>query len=207
MKKKKLIGTISAIALCVLAIAAHYLLDPWGYYYPVPPEEAELRSALIAAAQSHLGQNEGDGSYLTILDRYNAQEILPVGYALQESDSWCAAFVTVSAIEAGLADLIPPECSCQRQIELLEAMGRWEERDDAIPAPGDLIYYDWNQTKPGDCRGWADHVGIVVGVKWPFIKVIEGNRDDQVMYRRILLNDLHIRGFGRPDYGKPLGRQ
>jgi len=52
----------------------------------------------------------------------------------------------------------------------------------------------------GDCAGWADHVGIVVGTKWPFLKVIEGNKDDQVTYRYLMLDDVHIRGYAKPDY-------
>lgn len=204
MKRKNRLLKLLALALCVCAIAAHYLLDPWGFYYKVSPEEAALRLSLVEAAQAHLGKNEADGSFQSIVDRYNAQDPLPVGYVLQYSDSWCAAFATVSAMDAGLTGIIPPECSCQRQIDAFEALGRWEERDDIVPAPGDLIYYDWNWKRPGDCRGWADHVGIVVGVKWPFVKVIEGNRKDDVSYRYILLNDLHIRGFGQPDYASVL---
>ena len=52
----------------------------------------------------------------------------------------------------------------------------------------------------GECTGWADHVGIVVGTKWPFLKVIEGNLDDAVGYHYLLLDDLKIRGYARPDY-------
>ena len=43
-------------------------------------------------------------------------------------------------------------------------------------------------------------MGIVVGTKWPFAKVIEGNRDDAVAYRVIPLGEIHIRGYGLPDY-------
>ena len=46
----------------------------------------------------------------------------------------------------------------------------------------------------------ADHVGIVVGTAGPFIKVIEGNRNDMVTYRIILRGDYRIRGYGLPDY-------
>ena len=68
------------------------------------------------------------------------------------------------------------------------------------PLPGDIIFYDWDEKRLGDCTGWADHVGIVVGTKWPFVKVIEGNRDDAVAYRVIPLGEIHIRGYGLPDY-------
>ena len=69
-----------------------------------------------------------------------------------------------------------------------------------MPQPGDIIYYDWDQINPGEATGWSDHVGIVVGVKWPFIKVIEGNKDDCVSYRIVPVGHKSIRGYGKPDY-------
>lgn len=201
-KRKKIILTLLATIGCILGICAHYLWDPWGFYWKVSDEEADLRLSLIQQAESWLGRKEADGSHKTIIDRYNAQEVLPVGYTLSYTDSWCAAFVTASALEAGLTDIIPPECGCERQIKLWQQLGRWEERDSAIPLPGDLIYYDWDMEERGEATGWADHVGIVVGTKWPFVKVIEGNWEDSVTYRYLLLDDIQIRGFGKPDYGR-----
>ena len=154
----------------------------------------------MAAAEAYLGANEADGSYRVILERYNAQPVLPQGYALQDSDSWCAAFVTVAAMDAGLSQRIPPECGCQRQIGLWQALGSWQEDDGYIPQPGDIIYYDFDENRLRDCTGWSDHVGIVVGVKWPFIKVIEGNWSDAVCSRVLFINDIHNRGYGLPDY-------
>lgn len=119
---------------------------------------------------------------------------------MQYTDSWCATFVSAVSIRCGLTDIIPTECSCERLIGLFGALGRWQEDDNYTPLPGDIIFYDWDEKWPGDCTGWADHVGIVVGTKWPFVKVIEGNRDDAVAYRVIPLGEIHIRGYGLPDY-------
>lgn len=191
---------ILAWILALGAILAHYIFSPWGYYWKVDPAEQNLRNALVEQAQTWLGVQEADGSHMQIVDLYNSQEILPEGYILQSTDSWCAAFVTAAALQQNLTDLIPPECGCQRQIDCFKAMGRWDERDNIIPNPGDIIYYDWEAKVFGDCTGWSDHVGIVVGIKWPFIKVIEGNKGDSVDYRYLFINDMHIRGYGRPDY-------
>ena len=198
MKKERIL-TLAAWLLVIAAVAAHYKFDPWGFYWKVPEDEAGLRLKLVAVAQSHLGLAEADGSHQSIVDAYNSQEVLPVGYVLQSTDSWCAAFVTVSAMEAGL-EAFPMECGCQRQIGLWQDLGRWVEDDNAIPLPGDIIYYNWEQKDPGENSGWSDHVGIVVGTKWPFVKVIEGNYDDRVQYRILLLGDTTIRGYGKPDY-------
>ena len=193
---------LTALALMVTsaAVCAHYLFDPWGFYRKVSPEEAALRMELVKTAESYLGCREDDHSHQRIIDLYNSQEPLPMDYKVQYSDSWCATFVSAVAISCNLTEIIPIECGCQRQIELFQALGRWEESDHSIPQPGDLIYYDWNMDKRGECTGWADHVGIVVGIKWPFLKVIEGNFRDSVDYHYLLLNDVQIRGFAEPDY-------
>lgn len=190
----------AAVAAMVLAVLAHYALSPWGFYRKTPVEEARLRLELVQTAEGWLGSREDDGSHRAILDIYNSHQPLAMDYTVQETDSWCAAFVSAVAIQCGLTDILPTECGCERQIGLFQALGCWEEQDTAIPLPGDLIYYDWDQTSSGESTGWSDHVGIVVGTKWPFLKVIEGNKDDAVGYRVLLIGDKTIRGFGRPDY-------
>lgn len=200
MNRKKTWIQICCSAVFFLAVAAHYIFEPWGFYRKVGQPEVGKRLSLVAAAEAYLGANEADGSCRVILERYNAQPVLPQGYALQDSDSWCAAFVTVAAMDAGLSQRIPPECGCQRQIGLWQALGSWQEDDGYIPQPGDIIYYDFDENRLRDCTGWSDHVGIVVGVKWPFIKVIEGNWSDAVCSRVLFINDIHIRGYGLPDY-------
>ncbi len=206
-QRKKTVYSLLAVAFCLLIVCAHYLLDPWGFYRKVPDEEAALRLSLVQAAESFLGCKESDGSHKAIIDRYNAQKLLPMGYTMTYTDSWCAAFVSAVALECNLTEIIPTECGCERQIQLFQQSGCWEERDDAIPLPGDLIYYDWNMETRGECTGWADHVGIVVGTKWPFLKVIEGNLNDTVSYHYLMLDDIQIRGFAKPDYAGDLSKK
>lgn len=194
----------SVALLFAAALVAHYLLDSWGFYWKVSPEETALRMELVQTAESYLGTLEGDSRHQEILGIYNTHEPLAVGYVVQDTDDWCATFVSAMAIQCGLTDIIPTECGCQRQIGLFQSLGTWEENDAAVPLPGDIIYYDWDARGLGGSTGWADHVGIVVGTKWPFVKVIEGNKDDSVGYRIVLINDIHIRGYGQPDYASLL---
>lgn len=186
------------VIICVLAW--HYLFAPWSFYRKTPEAEAALRMQVVAHAESYLGCKESDGTHRKIIDLYNSHEPLAMDYVVQYTDSWCAAYVSAVAIGLELTDIIPTECGCQRQIQLWKDAGRWQESDRHIPLPGDIIYYDWDETKAGECTGWSDHVGIVVGTKWPFLKVIEGNKDDAVAYRILWLGDVTIRGFGLPDY-------
>lgn len=203
-KKAKAAAILPALVLLlfVLAIAAHYALESWGFYRKVSAPEEALRLQVVRTAEEYLGYRESDGSHEAIIDLYNSHEPLAQNYTVQYTDSWCATFVSAVSIRCGLTDIIPTECGCERLISLFQALGRWQEDDNYTPLPGDIIFYDWDEKRLGDCTGWADHVGIVVGTKWPFVKVIEGNRDDAVAYRIIPIGEIHIRGYGLPDYAK-----
>jgi len=158
------------------------------------------RAAILEAALAHLDTQEDSDGHHAIIDGYNAHEPLAQGYAVTYEDDWCATFVSYCAIQSGLTDIIPTECSCQRQIDLWKALDRWEEEDTYLPRAGDFLYYDWDVRTLGDSTGWADHVGIVIGTHGPFLKVIEGNKDDAVGCRYLLRWDPRIRGYGLPDY-------
>lgn len=201
--KKGLIITFSIFAgfgILVLGLWIFYSNATWGFARKISPDEAEKRLSLIQSAESWVGCSEADGTHEPIIDLYNSQEVLPMDYEVLYADSWCATFVTAAAMKAGLTDIIPPECGCQRQISLFQELGRWQEQDTYIPLPGDIIYYAWDEEPFGDCTGWADHVGIVVGTCWPFVKVIEGNKDDRVDYRIVSIWNPTIRGYALPEY-------
>ena len=200
-KKWLLLPAVLALLLLVYLLVPGLLpADSFGFSAALPEQEAALRTKLVDTACGWAGIREADGSHRPIVDRYNAITPLPQDYTLTYEDSWCAAFVTVCALESDLTDIIPAECSCARQIKLLQDLGRWEEDDGYRPLPGDLIYYDWDFSKKPDCTGWPEHVGIVVGTFGPFIRVMEGNKDDDASFRVIWQNDWCIRGYGLPDY-------
>lgn len=207
MKKIKRICIKLFFLVLVFLVGVFFYIKftDWGFAYEVPEQEAALRKTFLSVAKSHLGANEADGTHRTIIDIYNAHSPLAQGYEVTYTDNWCATFVSAVAIECGLTDIIPTECGCQRQIELFRAIGCWEEDDDYTPIPGDLIYYAWDESHFGDNTGWADHVGIVVGTSGPFLRVIEGNKDDSVCYRTILLGDPRIRGYALPDFASASG--
>lgn len=203
-KKRLFIIPLIILATVLLALAGLFLylhVADWGFSRSVPFVQQLSRLRTVHMAEHWLGVQEGSEEHEQILDIYNSHEPLAQGYTVTATDSWCAAFGSCVAIESGITDLVPTECGCERQIGLWQALGRWEEDDNYMPLPGDYIYYAWGERFSfGDCTGWADHVGIVVGTAGPFIKVIEGNKDDQVAYRIILRGNWQIRGYGLPDY-------
>lgn len=206
MKKWKWIGIIVAGLLLVIGLTVGLTMlcmrnAEYGFDHTVPPDEAINRSQMVHAAEGFLGYNEADGSHKQIIDIYNGHKPLAQGYEVKYDDKWCATFVSAVAIECGFTEVIPTECSCQRQIELFKELGVWEEADDHLPLPGDIIYYRMEDPPlTGDCTAYADHVGIVVGTSGNFIKVIEGNKNDDVSYRYLSVNDKIIRGYAIPDY-------
>ena len=160
----------------------------------------KFASKVVAQARSWLGKKESDGSHKFIIDIYNNHKPLARGYKVKYTDSWCATFVSAVAIKLGFTDIIPIECGCGEQIKLWQSMGRWVEDDSYVPNPGDIIYYDWDDSGKGDNTGWSDHVGIVEKVANSVITVIEGNYSNSVKRRDIKVNGRYIRGYGVPKY-------
>lgn len=163
--------------------------------------EKELRKKIVDQMVSWYGMDRANGTHKPILDIYNSQKPLPRSYKVQLEDNYCATGVSAAAIACGLQDIFPMECSCGFQIELWEKMGRWQEKDSYVPEPGDVIYFDWDDTgKPKDNQGWPEHVGIVKEVVDSVIKTIECNKSGKVAYRFIKVDGQYIRGYGLPDY-------
>ena len=166
------------------------------------------RNMIIKQAQAWLGRNEKDGSFKRIIDTYNAHKPLARGYAVKYTDEWCATFVSAVAIAQKATDIIPTECSCEKMIQLLKNKGSWVENDAYLPSPGDIIFYDWEDSGAGDATGSANHVGIVEKVVDNVITVIEGNINSSVGRRNIKVNGRYIRGYGVPKYKevKPMAK-
>lgn len=155
---------------------------------------------VIEQARSWIGKTEANGSHREIVDVYNGHLPLARGYKVKYTDSWCATFVSAVSIKLGYTGIIPTECSCQKMIDSFKAIGRWIENENRTPKPGDIIFYDWEDTGSGDNTGWSDHVGIVEAVSGGQITVIEGNYDNSVKRRNLAVNGRYIRGYGVPDY-------
>ena len=118
-------------------------------YYPgggSSMTERELRLYLLDVAQELDRILRGQWQYKEIIDLYNAQTPLPVGYKVKYTDEWWPTYVSAVGIKAGLKDIILPECSCYRMVQLYQARGQWMERDDYVPDIGDIIMYDWQDS-------------------------------------------------------------
>lgn len=167
--------------------------------------EDAIRQRVVQEARKLLGIKEGTAGHKRIVDGYNTLDKLPRGYKLKYTDAWCAATMSYIGITLGITHVILPEVGCGPMIELYKKAGRWEERDDYVPSPGDLVMYDW-QAQSGECTGAPDHVGMVESVKGKTITVIEGNYDNQVKRRDICVEYVKVRGYCLPDYASLVQR-
>lgn len=162
--------------------------------------ESQIRQLVVDTARKCIGCKESDGSHKKIIDIYNSHKPLAVGYWLKYTDAWCSGFVSAVSIECKLTDIFPTECGCQRHIALFKKIGAWQEKDDYVPKPADVLFYDWQDSGKGDNTGTADHVGIVEKVVGNTITIIEGNYSNSVKRRTLEVNGKYIRGYGVPDY-------
>ena len=165
--------------------------------------ETQIRQTVVATAKKYLGCNEQNGSHRQFIERYNAFRPLPRNHRMTYTAAWCATFVSAVAMECGLTDIMPVECGCGYMISLYQKLGRWQEKDGYIPKAGDVIFYDWDDGADyasTDNTGRPEHVGIVTAADGGTVTVIEGNRNDAVAFRTVLVNGRYIRGYGLPDY-------
>ena len=145
-----------------------------------------------------LGTKEGSREHRELLSVYNSIRPLPRNYEMQETDPWCAAFVSAAAVLAGAGERYPLECSCSRIVEGAKAMGIWMEEDGYTPRAGDWVLYNWQAKPDGDDTGAPDHVGVVIGVEHGEILAVEGNFDNAVKLRSFPVNWEKLRGFVCP---------
>ena len=162
--------------------------------------EIELRQKVVSTALAWLGTKENTAKHQEMLDIYNAQRPLPRGTRMLAYWPWCAAFVSTVSLQCGLRDIMPTECGCPVMVRLYQEIGRWVEDDAYIPSPGDVIFYDWQDTGYGDNVGHPDHVGIVLDCDGNNMTIIEGNNANAVNKRVLAVNARFIRGFGIPDF-------
>lgn len=162
-----------------------------------------FRDVVVNKAKEFLGTKSGTANHKKILNAYNGHKPLARGVVMSSSMPWCATFVSAVAIMCGYTDIIPTECSCGFMVDLAKKKGIWQEKDDYIPKPGDILMYDWddNKTGAGDDTGWPDHTGFVETVTGTSFTTIEGNAgNSEVKRQNVKINQKNIRGFICPKY-------
>ena len=112
-------------------------------------------------------------------------------YGFDSHVAWCACFASWCGDQAGLIESgkMPKFSLCDDGIAWFQSKGKWKSRGYS-PAPGTLIFFDWN----GD--GTSDHVGIVEKTEGSTVYTVEGNSSDAVNQRSYGINNGTIMGYG-----------
>ena len=140
------------------------------------------------------GYNYGNGQIasvaLTQLGNEGGQKFWS-WYGFDSHVAWCACFASWCGDQAGLIESgkMPKFSLCDDGIAWFQSKGKWKSRGYS-PAPGTLIFFDWN----GD--GTSDHVGIVEKTEGSTVYTVEGNSSDAVNKRSYDINNGTIMGYG-----------
>jgi hypothetical protein len=150
-------------------------------WYGLPSGTSAGSGDLVAVALSQLG-NAGGQAYWS-------------WYGFSSRVAWCAIFVSWCADQCGYLDagVIPKFSYCDYGIAWFQSRGQWQGRS-YIPAPGDIIFFDW------DGNGNSDHVGIVESCDGTTVCTVEGNSSNAVRQRQYAVGSAKIMGYGVPAY-------
>ena len=155
-------------------------------YYPLgqilyDPDTSQL---IVEVARSQIGNIGGEPYW-----RW---------YGFTERVGWCACFVSWCANECGYIDagIFPRFSGPEWGVYWFKQHGQWASRN-ITPAPGMIIFFDWNNPETGGQDGVTDHVGIVSYVKDGIIYTIEGNSvGNSCRECTRALGDYQIMGYG-----------
>ncbi len=155
---------------------------------------------VLAIAKTQLGYTESTANYEVQEDGKTIKGYTRYGAWYGDAyGDWCTMFCFFCMNYADVdRDLIPYEAGCQNWIKKLisEEYDLYHSADTYLPAPGDLVFFDWDQD------GSADHVGFVCEVteatenETAKIRTIEGNKSDCVKYDSYDADDGSILGYG-----------
>ena len=110
-------------------------------------------------------------------------------YGFNGRVEWCACFVSWCYKQMGLSE--PRFAGCTSGgMAWFTSHGQWGDRNYTNIAPGDAIFFDW------DNSGDADHVGIVIGTDGERVYTVEGNSGDACKIKSYPLGSSVIRGYG-----------
>ena len=113
-------------------------------------------------------------------------------YGFGSRVEWCACFVSWCSDQCGYIEsgVMPKFSYCDTGVEWFKSRGQWLPSG-SIPAPGNVIFFDWNR------NGITDHVGIVESCDGNYVYTIEGNANNAVKRLSYSVNYGGIAGYGK----------
>jgi hypothetical protein len=144
-------------------------------------------SALVKTAESQLG-NVGGKKYWS-------------WYGYSYHVAWCACFVSWCADQNGLLSTgtIPKFSYVPDAVNWFRNKGQWKSGS-YTPQPGDIIFFDIDDTGAARNSGNGSHVGIVIACRDGYVYTVEGNRKNVCVEKKYKLGSDKILGYGIPEY-------
>ena len=167
-----LVGSIASFAVSATTVMGGNIIAGLG-------ESLRGSEGMVEVARSQLGQVGGEPYWSW--------------YGFPSRVEWCAIFVSWVADQVGLISegLFPKFAGCSIGEDWFRSNNLWQDGG-YCPAPGEIIFYDWD----GDA--FPDHVGIVESCDGGTVYTIEGNWADSVHTDSFPVNSPYIRGYGSP---------
>ena len=158
---------------------------------------SDWRENIIEIAKSQLGYHESDRNFV-IDDDGKVQGYTRYGHWYgSRYEDWCAMFVAFVLNYADITEYtVPRSGNCENWKNRLSGLGAYEKRDDYVPQTGDLIFFDWKDSKTNKRDGEADHIGVVERVSDTTVYTIEGNSGRAVSRQEYALDSKDILGYG-----------
>ncbi len=169
-----LVGSVASFVFSASTVMGGSIVGGLG-------ESLRGSEGMVEVARSQLGQVGGEPYWSW--------------YGFPYRVEWCAIFVSWVADQNGLISegLFPKFAGCSLGESWFKSNNLWQDGG-YCPAPGEIIFYDWD----GDA--FPDHVGIVESCDGNTVYTIEGNWADSVHTDSYPVNSHYIFGYGTPDF-------
>ncbi len=116
-------------------------------------------------------------------------------YGFEERIEWCGCFTSWCLNQVGKDEPYFTRCQSEGATWFIEH-DSWGDRDYPDPAPGDLIFFDW------DLDESADHVGFYIGTDGTYFYTVEGNAEDVCKLKRRPWSYKWLFGFGLMEWSE-----
>lgn len=207
MRRHKIVRfLITIVVVVVLGAVCVFILSRGKDWYvtskSVSEEKIEFKSEWECAGKQVYLTGDWSEDVLALAESQ-------LGYSDTSSEDWSAVFASF-CLNYAKVDGVPLETDCNRWVQKLreDQYALYQEVDEYIPMPGDLVFFEMNDpgsrndSDASSDQKIADHVGLVAevipatGAVPSKIKTIEGDSDDSVQYVVYDFSDERIMGFG-----------
>ncbi len=152
------------------------------------PEGTDLRTAMVAVAESQIGVTEKPYNNVKYNTWYYGHTVCEARKGATRY-AWCVVFLSWCADQAGVPQSVFPKIAGVSGLKtFFSNQGRYYKAKGYTPKAGDVVFFG------------TSHVGVVASVEDGIVTVIEGNYTDSVALTTYKLGSSKLTGYGSPNY-------